>query len=136
MAHAFRWEYSHKGLKLVQLLGQFGVFPTHAQCVTLCEKRPRVVHRAGWPAKSNNPRVLQELLNMIGGRRLCSWNALESFPWELCFRDTRCWNTRIIRSSNHAAAHQSAPALAPRPIAPPLPPCGEVTAVLSARRLT
>jgi hypothetical protein len=28
LAQAFRWEYSHKGLKLAQLLGQLGVFLT------------------------------------------------------------------------------------------------------------
>jgi hypothetical protein len=28
LAHAFRWEYSYKKLKLAQLLGQLGVFLT------------------------------------------------------------------------------------------------------------
>ena len=32
LAHAFRREYSHERLKLVQLLGQLGVFFTCASC--------------------------------------------------------------------------------------------------------
>jgi hypothetical protein len=31
LAYAFLWEYSHKRLKLVQLLGQLGVFLTFWQ---------------------------------------------------------------------------------------------------------
>ena len=38
-AHAFLWEYSYKGLKLAQLLGQLGVF------LTLITKKPFVSSR-------------------------------------------------------------------------------------------
>ena len=40
LAHAFLWEYSYKGLKLAQLLGQLGVFLIKG--VQHAAKQPRV----------------------------------------------------------------------------------------------
>jgi hypothetical protein len=52
LAHAFQSEYSHKRLKLVQLLGQLGVFLTHVRpgagdfASGSCDKA-----KAAWPGE-------------------------------------------------------------------------------------
>jgi hypothetical protein len=44
LAHAFLWEYSYKRLKLVQLLGQLGVFLTWRPGPRRPQMRPRETH--------------------------------------------------------------------------------------------
>jgi hypothetical protein len=52
LAHAFLWEYSHKRLKLAQLLGQLGVFLTFAApwpgTLPNTGRRDRAVLAVGW----------------------------------------------------------------------------------------